>query len=120
MKKRYGSIYTLPLGVWVTVFFVIPIAIVLVYAFLTKGAYGGVKLPFSLSAFEALFKNSFLIVSLRTLLIAFLSTLITILIALPVSYFLARTKNNTTLLLLVVIPFWVNFLIRIYAWIAIL
>lgn len=120
MKKRYGSLYTLPLGLWVTVFFVVPIAIVLVYAFMTKGAYGGVKLPFTFTAFEALFRNAFVVASLRTLLIAALSTLITILIALPVSYFLARTKNNTTLLLLVIIPFWVNFLIRIYAWIAIL
>ena len=63
---------------------------------------------------------SFLKVTMTTFIIAILSTLITILIALPVSYFLARTRNNTTLLLLVVIPFWVNFLIRVYAWIAIL
>lgn len=120
MKKKYGFIYTLPLGVWVTVFFVVPIAIVLLYGFLTKGTYGGVKLPFTLEAFQALFRNAFVVASLRTLGIALLSTLITILLALPVSYFLARTKNNTTLLMLVVIPFWVNFLIRIYAWIAIL
>lgn len=120
MKERYGVWYTMPLFVWTSIFFIVPIAIVLLYSILTKGIYGGIVWKFSPNAFRALLSLSFLKVTLVTFLIAFLSTLITILIALPVSYFLARTRNNTTLLLLVVIPFWVNFLIRVYAWIAIL
>ena len=120
MKERYGVWYTMPLFVWTSIFFIVPIAIVLMYSILTKGLYGGVVWKFSLHAFQALFSVSFLKVTLVTFLIALLSTFLTIMIALPVSYFLARTRNNTTLLLLVVIPFWVNFLIRVYAWIAIL
>jgi len=120
MKERYGVWYTLPLFVWTSIFFIIPIAIVLLYSILTKGTYGGVVWKLSFNAFRALFSLSFLKVTAVTFLIALLSTLITILIALPVSYFLARTRNNTTLVLLVVVPFWVNFLIRVYAWIAIL
>ena len=120
MKERYGVWYTLPLFVWTSIFFIIPIAIVLLYSILTKGTYGGVVWKLSFNAFRALFSLSFLKVTAVTFLIAMLSTLITILIALPVSYFLARTRNNTTLVLLVVVPFWVNFLIRVYAWIAIL
>lgn len=120
MKERNGVWYTMPLFIWTSIFFVIPIAIVLVYSVLTKGTYGGVEWKISLHAFRTLMSVSFLKVTMTTFIIAILSTLITILIALPVSYFLARTPNNTTLLLLVVIPFWVNFLIRVYAWIAIL
>ena len=120
MKERNGVWYTFPLLVWTGIFFLIPLAIVLVYSFLTKGTYGGVVWKPSLNAYRTLISASFFKVTLATLVIAFLSTLITIAIALPVSYFLARKKNNTTLVLLVVIPFWVNFLIRVYAWIAIL
>jgi spermidine/putrescine transport system permease protein len=105
---------------WSCVFFVIPIAIVFIYSFLTKGLYGGVVWQFSLKAFAALFSWSFVRVSLVTLLIALLSTALTLLLALPVSYYLARTKDNTMLLALVVVPFWVNLLLRVYAWIAIL
>ncbi len=120
MKERNGVWYTFPLLFWTSIFFLIPIAIVFIYSFLTKGTYGGVVWKFSLNAYKTLISTSFLKVTLVTLVIAFLSTLITILIALPVSYYLARRKNNTTLVLLVVVPFWVNFLIRVYAWIAIL
>lgn len=43
-----------------------------------------------------------------------------ILLAMPTAYFIARSKSKNFLLLLIIIPFWTNFLIRIYAWIAIL
>ena len=46
--------------------------------------------------------------------------MITILIALPCGYFMARSRNQTTLLLLIIIPFWTNFLIRVFAWMNIL
>jgi spermidine/putrescine transport system permease protein len=120
MKERYGVWYTMPLFVWTSIFFIVPITIVLIYSVLTKGLYGGVVWEFSFRAFKTLLSLSFLKVTITTIIIAVFSTLITILIALPVSYYLARARDNTTLVLLVVIPFWVNFLIRVYAWIAIL
>jgi spermidine/putrescine transport system permease protein len=120
MKERYGVWYTMPLFVWTSIFFIVPITIVFIYSVLTKGLYGGVVWEFSTNAFRALLSLSFLKVTITTIIIAVISTLITIFIALPVSYYLARTRDNTTLVLLVVIPFWVNFLIRVYAWIAIL
>jgi len=57
---------------------------------------------------------------LRTLLTSIAATVLIILIALPCGYYMARSKNQTFLLMLVIIPFWTNFLIRVYAWIAIL
>lgn len=120
IRQKYGVWYTLPLLIWTCVFFIVPTAIVFIYSFLTKGLYGGVVWEFSLRAYQALFSLSFLKVTLTTVLIALLSTAFTLVLALPVSYYLARTKNNATLLVLVVIPFWVNLLLRVYAWIAIL
>jgi spermidine/putrescine transport system permease protein len=120
MKHRHGTWYAMPLAVWLSLFLVIPIGIVLLYSILTRDPQGtGVQWILSLDAFTAI--NTSLIKPVWvTLFVALVSSLITIIIALPVSYYLARTKNNTTLLLLVVIPFWVNFLIRVWAWMAVL
>ena len=67
-----------------------------------------------------MFNPNYGIVLMRTLKISFISTLITILIALPCGYAMARSKIQTFLLFLVIIPFWTNSLIRIFAWMSIL
>jgi len=120
MRKNYGTWYTLPLTIWISLFFVIPIAIVLLYSVLTRDYTGGVIWKFSLDAFGALTNPSFLKATGTTVFIALVSTVATIVLALPVAYYMARSKNNTLLLLLVVVPFWVNFLIRVYAWMVVL
>lgn len=120
MKKNYGTWYTLPLAIWVSLFFVIPIAIVLVYSVLTRDYTGGVIGKLSVESFVALANPSFLKATGTTVLIALISTALTLVLALPVAYYMARSRNNTLLLLLVVVPFWVNFLIRVYAWMAVL
>jgi spermidine/putrescine transport system permease protein len=57
---------------------------------------------------------------MRTIITSVIATTITILIALPCGYFMARSKHQTLLLLLIIIPFWTNFLIRVFAWMNIL
>jgi spermidine/putrescine transport system permease protein len=101
-------------------FFVVPLSIIAVYSFMSKGIYGGVVWRFSLNGYQALFNPTFLSVSLSTFIIAASSSLLMVLLALPTSYFISRSRKKTLFLLLVIIPFWTNFLIRIYAWIAIL
>ncbi|MCQ2613559.1 MAG: ABC transporter permease [Treponemataceae bacterium] len=108
------------MGLWFTFFFVIPLIIIFVYSFLKKGTYGGVVWEFSLNAYRQMFNKSYGIVFLRTIWISVISSFITILIALPCGYAMARSKNQTVLLLLVIIPFWTNSLIRIFAWMSIL
>ncbi|MGL4786765.1 MAG: ABC transporter permease [Cetobacterium sp.] len=121
MKKiSSGSFYSIPLTLWMSVFFVIPMLIVLSYAFLTKGTYGGVQMIFTLKNFNVFFEPIFLKILFRTIYISIAVTLITILLAVPTAYFIARSKFRQELLILVIIPFWTNFLIRIYAWISIL
>jgi spermidine/putrescine transport system permease protein len=108
------------MAVWFTVFFLAPLFIIVVYSFLKKGLYGGVAPQFSLSAYRSLANPSFLLVTGRTLLTSAIATVITIFIALPCGYFMARSKHQTFLLLLIIIPFWTNFLIRVFAWMNIL
>lgn len=120
MRQDYGLRYAAPLTLWVSLFFVIPIGIVLLYSVFTRDLYGGVVAKFSLEAYRALVNPAFVKVAGVTLWIAFASTALTILIAIPCSYYIARARNNTMLLFFVIIPFWVNFLIRVYAWMTVL
>ncbi|WP_418965754.1 ABC transporter permease [Cetobacterium sp.] len=121
MKKiSSGSFYSIPLTLWMSVFFVIPMLIVLSYAFLTKGTYGGVEMIFTMKNFNVFFEPVFLKILFRTIYISVVVTIVTVILAIPTAYFIARSKFRQELLILVIIPFWTNFLIRIYAWISIL
>ncbi len=119
-EKLKGCAYAWPMGLWFTLFFAIPLAIIILYSFLGRGLYGGVVWKFSLASYKGMMKASFLKVLLRTLWITLASTLLCIAFALPASYAMARSKHQTLLLFLVIIPFWTNSLIRIYAWISLL
>jgi spermidine/putrescine transport system permease protein len=120
MKRNYGSTYAAPQALWLTVFFAIPLAIIVAYSFMKRDLYGGVLPQASLDAYRALDNPTLLIVAWRTLWVSVVATVITILIALPCGYSIARSGNQAMRLFLVIVPFWTNFLIRIYAWIAIL
>lgn len=120
MKRNYGTAYAAPQALWLTVFFAAPLAIIVVYSFLKKGLYGGVEGEFSLEAYRSLANPTLLTVAMRTLWVSVASTIITILIALPCGFSIARSRNQAMRLFLVIVPFWTNFLVRIYAWIAIL
>ncbi|MCL2763813.1 MAG: ABC transporter permease [Treponema sp.] len=119
-SQNYGPLYSSPMAIWFTVFFLAPIAIVIVFSFMKKGLYGGVVQEFSLDAYRYLADPVFLKITLRTLVTSVIATVITILIALPCGYAMARSKHQTLLLLLIIIPFWTNFLIRVFAWLNIL
>jgi len=118
--RNYGLTYAGPTALWFSFFFAAPLLIIVLYSFLKKRLYGGVEPIFSLDAYKALLNPTFAAVAFKTLVSSIIATLITILIALPCGYFMAKSRHQTTLLLLVIIPFWTNFLIRVYAWIAIL
>ncbi|GHV31252.1 spermidine/putrescine ABC transporter permease [Spirochaetia bacterium] len=119
--RNFGPVYTAPMTIWFTVFFLAPLLIIVLYSFLRKGLYGGVVMgDFTPDAYRSLSNPSFVIITLRTLATALIATFITIFLALPCGYFMARSKNQTFLLLLIIIPFWTNFLIRVFAWMNIL
>jgi len=120
MKKQVGLLYTLPQLLWLFVFFAAPLCIIIAYSFLKKGLYGGVEPQFSVEAYTAMANPNILLVTWRTLKMSVIATALTLLVALPCGYSIARSKNQAIRLFLVIVPFWTNFLVRIYAWIAIL
>lgn len=103
-----------PYIVWSALFIVVPLFIMGYYA-LTDSAGN-----FSFSNFSDLgrYKNAFLI----SLLYAFISTVITLIIAYPLAYFMTKCKPGTQrmMMILTMLPMWTNFLIRTYSWITIL
>ena len=119
-RTSIGTLYAWPMGAWFSLFFVVPLLIILLYSFLKKGLYGGVEYKFTFDAYIKMCNLSYFKVFLRTLYISVLSTLITILLALPCGYAMARSRHQTAFLFMVIIPFWTNSLIRIFAWMSIL
>jgi spermidine/putrescine transport system permease protein len=108
------------MGIWFSVFFLAPLAIIVIYSFLKKGLYGGVVGQFSLSGYRGMLNPNIMLITGRTLAVSLAATFITIIIAMPCGYYMARSRNQTFLLLVIIIPFWTNFLIRVFAWMNIL
>lgn len=115
-----GALYAYPMGLWFTVFFVLPVAIIVAYSFMSRSLYGGVEKVFSLASYVKMFRAKYALIFLRTLKISVISTIIIIALALPASYAIARSRKQTLFLFLIIIPFWTNSLIRIFAWMSIL
>ncbi|MCC3412815.1 MULTISPECIES: ABC transporter permease [unclassified Microcoleus] len=122
-RKLYNLLLLLfPASAWLSVFFVLPVLIVLLYSFLERGTYGGITWVFTLSNYQRLFSWVFLGVIGRSLFLAFLTTAACLLVGYPLAFFIATRppRWRNALLLLIIIPFWTNFLVRTYAWIILL
>jgi spermidine/putrescine transport system permease protein len=108
-----------PSALYLLIFFVAPLLIVLIYSFLTRGAYGQIIWQFTLQNYVRVFDPLYLGILWYSVVIAAVNTLICLLLSYPFAYFMARVENVRTrgiLMILVMIPFWTNFLVRTYAW----
>ena len=103
-----------PYLIWMLIFTVIPLIMVVYYAFTDKSG------NFTLQSFaDSLFYTD---VFIRSLWIALISTAICLLLAYPLSYIMSRAKKSTqsVLTMLIMLPMWMNFILRIYAWVLLL
>lgn len=98
--------------------FLIPTLIVYAFAFKPAEIYGGVGSGWTWETIKSLFSFGNLIIIYRSFLISFIATCFSLLLALPVGFAVARMKSQWKhlVLLLIVLPFWSSFIIRIYAW----
>jgi spermidine/putrescine transport system permease protein len=97
--------------------FFLPLLIVLAYSFLSRGAYGGVLLPWTLESYARIFDPLYFAILWRSVWIAGVSTVLCLVLAFPLAFYVAHAGARKTLLLnLVMLPFWTSFLIRTYAW----
>lgn len=119
MKRYQKMIY--PYLIWGTFFIVLPMILLLFYAFTTSGNEV-LSFHFTLEHFRRFFDKVFLRVLLDSLKIASITTLISIFLAYPLAYVINKQseKVQILLILLITIPMWINMLVRTYAWISIL
>ena len=107
---------------WLVIFFSLPLIIVFVYSFLKRGPYGQLVWEFNLGNYARFFDPLYLKIFVRSFKIAGITTVVCFLLGYPMAYWIATrpAKWRNTLLLLLMIPFWTNFLVRTYAWVLIL
>ncbi|MBB6554836.1 ABC transporter permease [Nonomuraea rubra] len=103
---------------YLVVLMLVPLALVFSYTVFQRGRFGGVVYEFTTENFERLFDPLYLNVLGDSLKIAALTTLIALLIGYPTAYLIAQLPKRwkTLALVAVVLPFWTNFIIRVYAW----
>jgi spermidine/putrescine transport system permease protein len=105
-----------PGGLWLLLFFLVPILIMLVYSLMPRGIYGGVERGFTLEHYGRFFDPLYLDVLQRTFLWSVACTIICLVLGYPVAYVIVRSGRWRNLLLfLVVLPFWTSFLVRTFA-----
>lgn len=110
-----------PGGLWLLVFFFVPIAAVLAYSVMPRGVYGGVTSGFTMEHYRRFLNPLYLVVLRRTLGLAAACTALCLVAGYPMAYAIARTGRWKNLLLfLVVVPLWTSFLVRTYAMIFLL
>lgn len=117
-RSRAEWLLTAPSLLWLAVFVLVPTFIVFVIAFRPANPLGGLGDGWSLDAIRALRDPNYPEIIWRTFWVSAVTTIICLVLALPVAIFMARAtpKWRARLLLLVIVPFWTNFLIRILAW----
>ncbi len=115
MKKSKFIIY-IPFVIWLCLFIIIPVILILYYGFTSSDG------NFTFENFKQLVDSTYLVVMLRSLWLAFLATVICLLVGYPVAMILAGNtfKKKTVLLVLFIAPMWMNFLLRTYAWLTLL
>ncbi len=110
-----------PAGLWLVLFFVLPLLVMVGYSMMPRGTYGGVVPGFTLEHYRRFFDPLYLAILQRTITVSALCTLICLVMGYPVAYALARSRRWRNLLLfLVVLPFWTSFLVRTFAMIFLL
>jgi len=111
-----------PSAFWLIVFFLIPLFIVLAISFGRRGTYGGVVWELGVENYRRFFDPLYLRIFARSVYIALATTVLCLLLGYPLAFFIARRplRARNALLILLMVPFWTNFLVRTYAWILIL
>ena len=116
--RRNGFFLALPTVSWLLIFFVLPLLIVLVVSFMSRGRGGVAIMPFTIEHYQRTF-GIFSIILWRSIGLAALTTVVCLVVGYPLAFFISTRRNRLfqqISLFLVILPFWTNFLIRTYSW----
>ncbi len=128
-SRLQGLLLISPAMLWMMALLVIPLALTIVTSFGRRDADGNVIYTFTLDNYLRLmgitpegYDSLYVGILWRSVVLGLQTTIIVILLAFPLAYFIARApaKRRNLYLFLVLVPLWTNFIIRIYAWVMIL
>ncbi len=126
---KRGFLFLTPGMLWLIIFLVLPGLILIVVSFATRGSYGELVWEFSFENYKRLlgygifgWTPDYLLILLRSVIVAIVTTALSVLLSYPLCFFIAGKPERTRYLWLtiVIIPFWTNMVIRTYAWFLIL
>jgi len=128
LLKRGAMFFSLGM-LWIILFLVLPGLVLIVVSFVTRGSYGQLEWTFTLENYKRLLGFSvfgwtpdYLIILWRSTWVAFVTTFISIVMSYPLAFFICNRPKKTQYmwLMLLIIPFWTNMVIRTYAWFLVL
>ena len=119
---KNGTLLVAPTVLWLCIFFIIPMLIVVAVSFASRTPYGQVVFNWTFSNYQRFAETLYISIFGQTLVVAFVTTVATILMGYPIAWSIAKLpkKWQQPGLVIVMAPFWINFLIRSYAWVIIL
>ncbi len=115
MNNKKARILSIPYIVWMLIFTIIPLALIVFFAFSDRNG-GGFTFD------NIIFASKYLPTLLKSIYLAALATVICLVVAYPLAYFMSKGSANyqRVTVMLVMLPMWMNFLLRTYAWMTIL
>lgn len=122
-KKIIGPALTLlPIILWMAAFFLVPLMFIVVVSFCTRGEVGDIIYTFTLSNYSKLINPLYIKIFINSVFIALFTTILCLVFGYPFAFIIAKAKKKFKpfLLLLIILPFWTNSLIRTYAMIILL
>jgi spermidine/putrescine transport system permease protein len=121
-RVAQGLLLISPANIYLFLLMILPLLLVVVLSFLSRGTYGDVVFIFNPSNYIRLLDPLYGKILIYSLVVGVETTVLCILIGYPLAYYIARApaRQRSLLLFLILVPFWTNFIIRIYAWIMIL
>lgn len=121
-KKRKSVLPKLamagPVSVWMVLFVTLPMLFIIYISFMSRGTFGGVIYKFSPKSYLTLLDTVYFSVIMKSLRMAFVTTVLCLLVGYPFAYYIARKppERASRLITLIMIPFWTNSLMRLNAW----
>ncbi len=109
----------MPLALWMLVFLVLPYGQVFVQSFYTVDDFGTLQPAFSLDSYQRFFTKELYYKTLfKTFGLSLIVTAVALLLSVPLAYYIAfkATSNKTLLYTLIILPLWVSYIVRAYAW----
>ncbi len=118
--KKYFTLSGIPMYIFTLAFVVLPLLFLAALSFMTKTGPLEFEPVFTLQNYKGVFSGTYLETFLVSLKISLITTVITVIIGYPFAYFMSRAESSKVkgiILLLVILPFWTNALVRIYGFI---